>query len=250
VPLGDTPKGGWPAIIFNHGYIPPEEYTTTGKYVSYTDYFSRNGYVLFKPDYRGHGDSEGEPTGAYYSDGYERDVLNALSSVEKLDYVNSEKIGMWGHSMGGNLTLRAMVVSPDIKAGVIWGGVVGTYYDLANNWVRKKPWHPSPVEEMTHRYGMQDIINDYGTIDENPGFWHSIDPVYNVSYISGPIQLDHALYDDDVPYKFSEVLKKALENAGKEVELYGYNTTNHNIPSPYFEAAMKRSLAFFDKYLK
>jgi len=29
---------------------------------------------------------------------------------------------MWGHSMGGEITLRAMVVSRDINAGVIWAG--------------------------------------------------------------------------------------------------------------------------------
>ena len=29
VPSGTPPKGGWPAIVFNHGYIPPNEYRTT-----------------------------------------------------------------------------------------------------------------------------------------------------------------------------------------------------------------------------
>ncbi|OGM77192.1 hypothetical protein A2188_01485 [Candidatus Woesebacteria bacterium RIFOXYA1_FULL_43_9] len=61
VPQSQKPQGGWPAIIFNHGYIQPEQYRTTEKYVAYTDAFSRNGYVVFKPDYRGHGNSEGRP---------------------------------------------------------------------------------------------------------------------------------------------------------------------------------------------
>ena len=37
---------------------------------------------------------------------------------------------MWGHSMGGYITLRAMVISDRVRAGVIWGGVVGAYPDL------------------------------------------------------------------------------------------------------------------------
>jgi hypothetical protein len=65
VPNQDPPAGGFPAIVFNHGYIPPSEYRTTERYVAYTDAFSRNGYVLLRPDYRGPGDSEGDPTGAY-----------------------------------------------------------------------------------------------------------------------------------------------------------------------------------------
>lgn len=64
VPNGTQPKGGFPAIVFNHGYIPPSQYRTTERYTAYTDVFSRNGYILLKPDYRGHGDSQGTPTGA------------------------------------------------------------------------------------------------------------------------------------------------------------------------------------------
>lgn len=29
VPQGTKPKNGWPVIIFNHGFIPPDEYRTT-----------------------------------------------------------------------------------------------------------------------------------------------------------------------------------------------------------------------------
>src|SRR3972149_9515991 len=60
VPNGNPPAGGFPAIGFNHGYIPPPEDRTTERYIAYTDAFSRNGYVLFRPDSRGHGNSEGE----------------------------------------------------------------------------------------------------------------------------------------------------------------------------------------------
>ena len=114
IPTSEQPKGGFPAIIFNHGYIPPEEYRTTERYVAYVAGFAKNGYVVFKPDYRGNGSSEGNPEGAYFSPAYTVDVLNALSSVKKLPYVNPQKIGMWGHSLGGNITQRALVVNPSL----------------------------------------------------------------------------------------------------------------------------------------
>jgi dipeptidyl aminopeptidase/acylaminoacyl peptidase len=124
IPNGDPPEGGWPAIVFNHGYIPPDVYQTTERYVNYVDRLARAGYVVFRIDYRGHDNSEGEATGAYGSPGYTIDVLNAAASLKQYPGVNPDKIGMWGHSMGGYLTLRAMVISPDIKVGVIWAGVV------------------------------------------------------------------------------------------------------------------------------
>lgn len=84
VPRGNKPQAGWPVIIFNHGYIPPEVYRTTERYVAYVDALARAGYIVFKPDYRSNGSSEGEPEGAYYSPAYAVDVLNALASIKKL----------------------------------------------------------------------------------------------------------------------------------------------------------------------
>src|SRR3989344_2681179 len=104
IPMGESPQNGWPVIIFNHGYIPPDVYKTTERYIAYVDALARAGYIVFKPDYRGHGDSEGQPEGAYYSPAYTVDVLNALESIKKYPGVNTAKIGMWGHSMGGNIT--------------------------------------------------------------------------------------------------------------------------------------------------
>ncbi len=34
VPKAEMPEGGFSAIIFNHGYIPPTQYVTTEKYVA------------------------------------------------------------------------------------------------------------------------------------------------------------------------------------------------------------------------
>jgi len=66
VPQGTKPKNGWPVIIFNHGYIPPSQYRTTERYTAYVDAFAGNGYIVFKSDYRGHGNSEGRVEGIWF----------------------------------------------------------------------------------------------------------------------------------------------------------------------------------------
>ncbi|MEZ4714566.1 MAG: hypothetical protein R2851_00495 [Caldilineaceae bacterium] len=86
---GGAPADGWPAIIFNYGYIPPEVYRTTERYVAYQDGFARNGYVTFKSDYRGHGFSEGDARSAYGTPDYVIDVLNATASIKQLPYVDA-----------------------------------------------------------------------------------------------------------------------------------------------------------------
>jgi dipeptidyl aminopeptidase/acylaminoacyl peptidase len=258
VPQGERPQGGWPVIIFNHGYIPPEEYRTTERYIAYTDAFSRNGYIVFKSDYRGHGNSEGKPEGGYYSPGYTIDVLNAVATVKKLKdpstssgtIVNPNKIGMWGHSMGGSLTLRTMVVTKDVKVGVIWGGVVANYRDLIENWHRDRPFVPSEREQLARRNSSrQQLIKKFGTVDQNPTFWNSIAPISYVKDISGPIQIDHGTTDEEVPLLFGQRLYDAMKKAGKPVEFYTYEGDNHNI-SNNLDLALDRSVKFFDKYLK
>lgn len=253
VPLGEKPKTGWPVIIFNHGYISPEQYRTTEKYLAYTDAFSRNGYIVFKSDYRGHGNSEGKPEGAYYSPAYTIDVFNAVSSIKKYKDADAGRIGMWGHSMGGTVTLRSMVVSKDIKAGVIWAGVVASYEDLTNNWhhpdLNPRPFVPSQREQAARRPGRQELINTYGDFKTNPQFWQSISPISFVKDISGPIELHHGTSDEEVPLLFSQKLDEALKNAGKFVEFYTYEGDNHNL-SNNLSIALQRSVDFFDKYVK
>lgn len=247
VPEGNPPSGGWPAIIFSHGYIPPAQYRTAERYTAYTDAFSRNGYVVFKPDYRGHGDSEGEALGAYGSGVYTVDVLNALSSIKKYPKVNPSKIGMWGHSMGGFITLRSMVVNKDIKVGVIWAGVVASYPDLITSW-RKRSTTPPPLPSGARRW-RDELIAKYGEPDKNPQFWNSISANSFLSDISGPVQLHHGTADSSVPIEFSQKLETQLKAAGKEVELITYPGDDHNLSGNLF-LALNRSVEFFDKYLK
>ena len=248
-------------IIFNHGYIPPEQYQTTERYIAYTDAFSRNGYIVFKSDYRGHGNSEGTPEFPEYSPFYTIDILNAISSVKKLKNPSTgsgliadvNRIGMWGHSMGGTVTLRSLIVSKDIKAADIWAGVVGTYQDLAENHhggSANRP-HPSPSPGAPTRKpnGRTLLAQQYGEIADNPTFWASIDPMSYIKDITAPILIQHGTLDEEVPYILSQKLDTALKNAGKNVTFYSYEGDDHNLANNV-NTALQRSVDFFDTYLK
>lgn len=247
VPNGTKPASGWPVVVFNHGYIPPAQYRTTERYIAYTDAFSRAGYILIRPDYRGHGNSEGSPSGAYGSNDYTKDVLNAIASIQKYPDADGSRIGMWGHSMGGFIALRAMVVNPDIKAGVIWGGVVGSYTDMLSNWRRRTTTTPTRTPTGSRRW-RDSLVVEHGTPEANPTFWNSISANAFLADISGPLQIHHGESDSSVPVAFSKTLKDQMETAQKPVELFTYPGDDHDI-SNNFGTAMRRSVEFFDTML-
>jgi fermentation-respiration switch protein FrsA (DUF1100 family) len=253
VPFGDKPAKGWPVIVFNHGYIAPEVYKTTERYIAYVDRLARSGYIVYKIDYRGHDRSEGVASGAYGDPGYTTDVLNAVYSLKAFPLADPNRIGMWGHSMGGFLTLRAMVISPDIKAGVIWSGVVGSYPDLICCWHQPAtPGLPTPTPDVNFRSGWRTQWQYlYGTPQENPAFWMEISANSYLKDLSGPIQLHVGTGDTDVPIKFSQDLFQEVLAAGKTPpsEYYEYPGDNHDLAN-YFSLAMQRTIEFFDKYLK
>jgi len=247
VPQSDDSKNTFPLIILNHGYIPPDNYDNTKKYVWYIDFLARNGFVVCMPDYRGHGNSEGIPTPPYFTNDYLTDLMNALNSAVQLEYVDTTNIFTWGHSMGGTLTQQAMVIDNRIKAGVIWGGVVGTYKDMFYTYQDKTPWVRKGgfIIQM-----MKELENQYGEFSLENDFWKAISPIAHLNEISGPVQLHHARYDPSVPVELSIAFAQHMENAEQPVEFFIYNSSDHNIGNPHFEEAMQRTVDFYKKYVE
>lgn len=249
IPDVEPPEGGFKAIVFNHGYIPPIAYRTTERYTAYVDYLARSGFVVFKIDYRGHGESQGQPSGTYFSPGYTIDSISALKSLQKMDIIDPQGIGMWGHSMAGNLVLRAMLIEPDIKAGVIWAGAVYSYDDFVkyaiNDNTYRPPATPENQEGPDRPRRSQEIFETYGRPDTQVDYWKAVSLTKNIEFLNSPIQLHHAQDDTVVNIGYSFDLAVVLQENGKQYKFYTYEGGGHNLISPYFEQAMLRTVEFF-----
>lgn len=247
-PVGERPANGWPAIVFIHGYIPPEQYRTQEKYVEYVHFLARNGFVVFKIDLRGHGDSEGEPGGAYYSSDYVIDALNARAALQRAPQVDPQKIGFWGHSMAGNVVLRTLASKPEIPAAVIWAGAGFSYEDLQEFGIDDNSYRPPSVTSDRQRK-RQELYDQHGRFDPQSPFWSTVVPTNYLNDLTGALELHHAKNDDVVGIEYSQNLSKLLEEAGAEHEFFEYEQGGHNINNPSFTPAMQRTVEFFKKHL-
>lgn len=241
VPASVKPPKGFPAILLLHGYVNPQNYSPLEDYAASQDGLARAGFVTFKPDFRGHGQSEGQALSSPFAESYLIDALNALSALKIHPAVDPERIGLWGHSNGGAIALRVLVISKDIKAAVIWAGVVGTYQDLLETYRPRVPWLPLVNDTV--------FLQQHGLPSTNPLFWNKLDIYPYLKEITTPVQLHHGLADEEVPPEFSIHLKNELESLGKPVEFYSYPGANHNFTGPAFNLALRRSVDFFKKHL-
>lgn len=247
IPKGEEPDGGWPAIVFVHGYIAPSVYRTTERYIDHVNYLARSGFVVFKIDLRGHGQSEGDPGGGYYSGDYVIDVLNARAALASAGFVNPEKIGTWGHSMSGNVTFRSFVAQ-NIPASVIWAGAVYTYADQQEFGIDDNSYRPPPTDSPSRRK-REELRSIHGNYSPESEFWKTVVPTNYLDGVDGAIEIHHAVDDNVVNVGYSRNLMDILDGTSIKYELFEYSSGGHNLTGSSFTQAMERTVEFFKENL-
>jgi len=250
IPKTEKPANGYPVIIFNRGYIDLKEYKTEWQYTRYVHFLASSGYIVFKSDYRGAGESEGEVENLMES-GFAIDVLNGVASIKTLPEVDQKRIGVWGHSLGGDVSLKVILASKDIKAAVVWSAPLMPYDQSLKRWYDPKVLETLKPEEKEKRLEMLDkMVAKFGDPNTNPENYQEISPISHVKEINIPIEIHHGLLDDRVPVTNSENLHQALEALGKQTKLHLYKDGDHNLSGKELKEAMEKSIKFFNKYLK
>lgn len=244
IPIEQKPLTGWPAIVFVHGYIPPEEYRTNVNYNSYVDYLARKGFVVFKIDLRGHDKSEGDPGGGYYSGDYIIDTLNAHAALQSADFVDLNRIGLWGHSMAGNVVFRSFVAKQDIPAVVIWSGAGYTYSDLQEFRIQDNSYRQPPSDSVQAQK-RQELRETHGSYTPSDDFWKQVNPINYLEGVKGAIQINHAVNDNVVSIEYARNLMKILDGTQIEHDLREYTSGGHNLTGDSFSDAMKATVNFF-----
>ncbi len=231
-------SGPFPVVIALHGYIDPGIYNTLDYTTTYADILARAGYMVFHPNLRGYRPSDNGPN--LFRVGMAVDVLNLIALIKEqagspgpLESARPEGFGLWGHSMGGGISLRVTTLSPDVRAAVLYGAMSG---DEKRNFEAIAGWS-----------GYQRGLEELGVPEVELS---RISPVYYLDRVNATISIHHGEQDQMVPVEWSLELYHQLSDLGKQVECVTYPGQLHSFDASGRELFMQRVIELFDRELK
>lgn len=226
-----------PALVWIHGSGSDQNFIgwhpgSYRMYYSLCQYLAQQGYVILTPDYRGSsGYSRDWATGVHMGLGVNdtADVAAGADYLKTLSYVDPNRIGVFGLSYGGFLTLQAMTVDPTLwRAGVNVAGVV--------DWAT---------------YGAGYTTPRLGTPVENPEIYRVSAPIYHMEKLERPLMILHGTNDRNVAFRDSLRVIDVLLKLGKKFEMGVYPGEIHFFRRAHIlRDAWHRIEAFFDQHLK
>jgi len=196
-------------------------------------YLAQNGYVVFALDNRGTG-----LRGARFETALGlrmghievQDQLKGAEFLRGLDFVDPQRIGMFGWSYGGYMTLMCLMQAPEVFAAGVAGAPVTDWalYDT----------------HYTERY--------LSTPQLNPQGYRASNVLEYADRLSRPLLLVHGMADDNVLFAHSTALMKKLQDLQKPFDLMTYPGGKHglirqNVTGWHAHANLVR---FFDRTLK
>jgi dipeptidyl aminopeptidase/acylaminoacyl peptidase len=226
-----------PALVWIHGSGSDQNFLgwhpgSYRMYYSLCQYFAQQGYVILTPDYRGSsGYSREWSTGVHMGIGVNdtADVAAGADYLKTLSYVDADRIGVFGLSYGGFLTLQAMTVDPTLwRAGIDVAGVV--------DWAT---------------YGAGYTTPRLGTPVQNPDIYNISAPIQHMDKLARPLLVLHGTNDRNVSFADSLRLFDVLIKLGKPFESQIYPGEIHFFRRDIvLRDAWKRAEEFFDRTVK
>lgn len=235
-PAGYEPGRRYPAVLLVYG--GPTAQTVQRRWgerrgSQIPQLFTQRGYIVFALDNRGSG-ARGQVFGsAIYRrmGGVEvEDQLRGVAWLKQQPYVDPSRIGVYGWSYGGYMTLMLMMQSPGTFAAGVAGAPVTDWRLYDTHYTERYLGMP---EQNAEGYRLSGVIAHSGELRD-------------------ALLLMHGMADDNVLFTHSTLLIKELVAAGRPFTVMPYPGSKHAALS-FKETGIhgwKTILDFFDRYVK
>ncbi|MEL6356500.1 MAG: prolyl oligopeptidase family serine peptidase, partial [Bacteroidota bacterium] len=135
------------------------------------------------------------------------DQIEAAKYLGSLDYIDENRIGIFGWSYGGFMALNCILKGNEVFAAAISVAPVSSW-----------KWYDTIYTERYMR-----------TLAENEDGYNDNSPIYFADRLKGDLLLVHGMGDDNVHFQHTAEMANALIMANKQFDTYFYPNRNHGI---------------------
>ena len=232
IPKGEGP---FPVIFMFHGHVDPKKYTTLDYSVRYADALAEAGYIVLHPNLRGYAPSP--PANNSLGIGDTIDALNLIALVRQqagsdglLRSADLERIGLWGHSMGGGIVMRVLVIDKEIDAALIYASI-----------------HADEAENLAH---FDEDGRGYSKPNASAEALAKLSPLNYLNRVTAPVSIHHGENDTVVPEDWSDFLCDHLKELEKKVECQKYPGQPHTFQNSGDTQFIASAASFYNEYLR
>jgi dipeptidyl aminopeptidase/acylaminoacyl peptidase len=236
MPFNLKRDGSNPAIVIPHG--GPTSQSQDG-FSRYATAFATRGYVVIQPNFRGstgYGKAFQEANFQDLGGGDLKDTVAAKTFLVQSGYVNDKKVGIFGGSYGGFMSLMAIGRTPDeFAAAVQWFGII--------NW-------------RTMYRDQDELLKAYqrsllGTPEKDGAVYDAASPLTYMKAAKAPLLTIQGENDIRVPRGQAQEVHDLLKAKGNVVETIFYPEEGHGFQKRENQLdSLRRTIGWFDKYLK
>jgi dipeptidyl-peptidase-4 len=157
-----------------------------------------------------------------------QDQQEGIRYLESLGFADTSRMGIFGWSYGGYMTLYTLTHAPTLFRAGIAGAPVTHWRNYDSIY--------------TERY--------MGLPAENAGAYERASPLMTAAGLSSRLLLIHNIEDDNVHFQNTVQMMDALERAGRPFELMLYPQKAHGVSGPVRKHLYETQLEFFERNLK
>ena len=213
--LGEKP----PLIMMPHG--GPEARSEFG-YSRVTQLLVWKGYQVFEPNFRGstgRGLKFADMGRKQWGKAMQNDIDDALLYLDRTGIVDADNACIMGFSYGGYAALAAATLTPDTYKCVIAGAAPADLIRMLRS------------EKAAGEFGYNYWTRHIGDMNTDAAAIYAVSPAQLVKNVKAPILLHHGNFDNIVPYEQGQIMKNALEAAGKDFTWVSMNKIGHSYPA-------------------
>ena len=239
--------GSYPVIVMFRGYVDREQYSSGIGSQPSAQVFAKNGFITLAPDFLGYGESD-NPSASPIEERFQTYITatTLLASVVNLNTafetnnisvrVTPDKVGIWGHSNGGQIALTVLEITGGTYPTVLWAPVSKSF--------------PYSILYYTDEFDdqgklLRKVVSDFEKDYDSDKY--SLTNYFD--RINATIQIHQGGADEEVPLKWSNNLTSTLKKLNKNVQYFTYDGANHNLQPTAWNTSVSRSLEFYKKIL-